>query len=430
MNESECASLLASVQWTDPTNLVSLAVLAFINVLVIVGNCLVIAAVLCSHKLRSVTNFFIVSLAVADLLVGLAVLPFSATWEVFKVGMGNRFDDNRLTLRIHRGRGSTSAPLHESPHSNGSTHSTTTSIGSASPERLSRYSTRGKLVGHGGTAPHPTAHHEKIKISVSYPSTENVAQSCHAEAGGGGPSSPAVAAAAMATSSSSTGGGGSGSTKLLYAVHYSSANGRDSNASQIFRRPSKEQQMGSVLGGSTQYLTVSEQQQQQQQSHRERGSSFLSPRASKRMGKRNIKAQVKRFRMETKAAKTLAIIVGLFVLCWLPFFTMYLVRPFCDDCINELLFSIVFWIGYCNSAINPMIYALFSKDFRFAFKRIICRCFCSGGRFAGAVGSRRGSDMSQMRAHGGRTPSISPSAAAQSLCDDSDPVGGDLSDSR
>uniref|UniRef100_A0A182N0A9 G-protein coupled receptors family 1 profile domain-containing protein n=1 Tax=Anopheles dirus TaxID=7168 RepID=A0A182N0A9_9DIPT len=53
MNESECASLLASVQWTDPTNLVSLAVLAFINVLVIVGNCLVIAAVLCSHKLRS-----------------------------------------------------------------------------------------------------------------------------------------------------------------------------------------------------------------------------------------------------------------------------------------------------------------------------------------------------------------------------------------
>uniref|UniRef100_A0A8W7PKC6 Uncharacterized protein n=1 Tax=Anopheles coluzzii TaxID=1518534 RepID=A0A8W7PKC6_ANOCL len=106
------------------------------------------------------------------------------TKEEEPVGMGNRFDDNRLTLRIHRGRGSTSAPLHESPHSNGSTHSTTTSIGSASPERLSRYSTRGKLVGHGGTVPHPTAHHEKIKISVSYPSTENVAQSCHAEAVG------------------------------------------------------------------------------------------------------------------------------------------------------------------------------------------------------------------------------------------------------
>lgn len=73
------------IQWTEPKNLISLAFLLFINVLVIVGNCLVIAAVFCSHKLRSVTNFFIVSLAVADLLVGLAVLPFSATWEVFKV---------------------------------------------------------------------------------------------------------------------------------------------------------------------------------------------------------------------------------------------------------------------------------------------------------------------------------------------------------
>lgn len=84
MNKTECIDL-DSVKWTDPGNIISLAILAFINVLVIVGNCLVIAAVFCSHKLRSVTNFFIVSLAVADLLVGLCVLPFSATWEVFKV---------------------------------------------------------------------------------------------------------------------------------------------------------------------------------------------------------------------------------------------------------------------------------------------------------------------------------------------------------
>lgn len=85
MNESECNELIRDVGWTDVRSLVSLSILAVINVLVIVGNCLVIAAVFWSHKLRSVTNFFIVSLAVADLLVGIAVLPFSATWEVFKV---------------------------------------------------------------------------------------------------------------------------------------------------------------------------------------------------------------------------------------------------------------------------------------------------------------------------------------------------------
>jgi len=127
-------------------------------------------------------------------------------------------------------------------------------------------------------------------------------------------------------------------------------------------------------------------------------------------GKRNIKAQVKRFRMETKAAKTLGIIVGGFIVCWLPFFTMYLVRAFCPTCIQPTLFSVMFWLGYCNSAINPMIYALFSKDFRFAFKRIICRWCCwgsaadstagiGGGLTVADYGRRKGSDGSQLGAN-------------------------------
>ena len=56
--------------------------LATLNVAVIGGNLLVVAAVVTSHKLRTVTNTFIVSLAVADLLVGILVLPFSNANEV------------------------------------------------------------------------------------------------------------------------------------------------------------------------------------------------------------------------------------------------------------------------------------------------------------------------------------------------------------
>ena len=80
-----CDELLDLLNWKDAKVLASLLILAFINIVVIVGNCLVILAVFISTKLRTVTNLFIVSLAVADLMVGIAVLPFSATWEIFEI---------------------------------------------------------------------------------------------------------------------------------------------------------------------------------------------------------------------------------------------------------------------------------------------------------------------------------------------------------
>ncbi|XP_041985287.1 octopamine receptor Oamb [Aricia agestis] len=462
INESACAALLEGVRWEDPVSIASLAVLALIDVLVVIGNCLVIAAVLCSSKLRSVTNLFIVSLAVADLLVGLAVLPFSATREVFKVwifgsiwcsvwlavdvwmctasilnlcaisldryvavtrpmsypsimskkrakiliagvwvlsfvicfpplvgwkdskpedepeiehppcpwmceltndpgyvvysacgsfyipmlvmlffywriyraassttkainqgfrttkggkgvGLGNRFDDNRLTLRIHRGRGSGGGRPHGSPLSNASNHSTSTSL-SASPERIRRHSSSRRA-------------HDKVKISISYPSSDQI---CPPHENSRSPSrSPSPS---------------------LYAVHYE----RDGRELTESRLKSKSQHLSPGI-----YNDYDD-----------------NPNRTRKMGRRNIKAQVKRFRMETKAAKTLAIIVGGFICCWLPFFTVYVVMGFCGDCVYEIIFSILFWLGYCNSALNPLIYALFSKDFRFAFKRIICKFLC------------------------------------------------------
>ena len=40
------------------------------------------------------------------------------------------------------------------------------------------------------------------------------------------------------------------------------------------------------------------------------------------------------------------------------------VTAFCEECVPPLVFSVIFWLGYCNSAINPFIYAAFSRDFR------------------------------------------------------------------
>ncbi|XP_036918690.1 5-hydroxytryptamine receptor 1A [Sturnira hondurensis] len=81
---------------------------------------------------------------------------------------------------------------------------------------------------------------------------------------------------------------------------------------------------------------------------------------------------------ERKTVKTLGIIMGTFILCWLPFFIVALVLPFCENSCHmpTLLGAIINWLGYSNSLLNPVIYAYFNKDFQNAFKKIIKCKFC------------------------------------------------------
>ncbi|KAM9496183.1 trace amine-associated receptor 1-like [Clarias gariepinus] len=74
---------------------------------------------------------------------------------------------------------------------------------------------------------------------------------------------------------------------------------------------------------------------------------------------------------ERKATKTLAIIVGVFLTSWVPFYICNCVDPFAGYSVPPVVFDIFLWIGYFNSTFNPIVYAFFYIWFRHAFRVIL-----------------------------------------------------------
>ncbi|KAI6176576.1 Octopamine receptor [Aphelenchoides bicaudatus] len=71
---------------------------------------------------------------------------------------------------------------------------------------------------------------------------------------------------------------------------------------------------------------------------------------------------------ERQATLLLGLILTAFIASWLPFFTMYVLGAF-DYNAPELVFKFFFWLGYCNSGINPIIYTIFNREFKRALLR-------------------------------------------------------------
>nr|XP_010952660.1 PREDICTED: LOW QUALITY PROTEIN: histamine H3 receptor [Camelus bactrianus] len=107
-----------------------------------------------------------------------------------------------------------------------------------------------------------------------------------------------------------------------------------------------------------------------------RGSkpSVSSTSLEKRM-KMMSQSITQRFRLsrDKKVAKSLAVIVSIFGLCWAPYTLLMIIRAACHGhCIPDYWYETSFWLLWANSAVNPVLYPLCHHSFRRAFTKLLC----------------------------------------------------------
>nr|AAF28802.1 octopamine receptor [Aplysia kurodai] len=303
--------------------------MAAIMVGAIFGNVLVISSVLRFERLRAITNFFIVSLAFADLLEAILVMPFSASMEisgkwVFGRTMCDIFNANDVLF-------STASIIHLC------CISMDRYIAILHPLQYESKMTRPRAMLMLGVTWVASVLISYIPVySQLYTTRQNV-QALLTDPD----SCPFIVNKVYAGVSSSVSFWIPCTIMIFVYI-------------RIFLEARKQEKL---IQSSTLYMHYSHA----------RGDQGLAPEPDAQRSER------RRMKREHKAAKTLGIIMGAFILCFLPFFSWYVATTMCrDSCpYPPLLGSALFWVGYFNSCLNPVIYAYFNRDFRTAFKKLL-----------------------------------------------------------
>ncbi|XP_077415115.1 5-hydroxytryptamine receptor 1D [Vanacampus margaritifer] len=354
----------AAPYWSDASILgfqISLSVLlGAVTFATVLSNAFVIATIFLTRKLHTPANFLIGSLAVTDLLVSILVMPISIVYTVSKTwSLGQIVCDIWLSSDITF---CTASILHLCVIALDRYWAITDALEYSKRRTMRR---AGIMVGVVWV----------ISISISMPPLFWRQAKAHEEL-----TECLVNADQISYTLYSTFGAFYVPTVLLVILYgriYVAARSR------IFKMPTSSgkrfttaQLIRTSAGSSLCSLNSSSNQEGHLQEGHAHSGTGSSPLFMNSVKVKLADSVLERKRLcaarERKATKTLGIILGAFIVCWLPFFVGTLVTAICKECwFHPVLFDVFTWLGYLNSLINPVIYTVFNDEFKQAFQKLI-----------------------------------------------------------
>lgn len=338
------------------------AILALLIVLTVCGNVLVCLAVCTTRRLRCVTNCFIVSLAVTDLLLGALVLPFSALLEVRSGAwpLGAAFCNVYVSLDVML---STASILNLLAISVDRYLAVTAPLRYAALLRPSRVGVSLALIWLVSVCL------SFVPIHMGWNTRDGNVQNV---------------------------GRATGEDDHDYATCKFEVNTTYSlvDALCTFYLP-----LLAMCWSYCRVFRIARAQARRIVATRRAGGCGSSP-----TGHSGVLAVAVR---EHKATVTLAAVVGAFVVCWAPYFTYFTVMGLLRKDMRGTAYSVVLWLGYANSALNPFLYAALNRDFRSAYGRLLhCPKVKPAPLDSNAEGEGRGGAVSELKHCFSRTTSV------------------------